>query len=83
MLLVRGRGHSKYMGVSLFLVARYPRWMSMAAGHRVRWIAIWLLIVGWFVALAVNVGGNGAHLLLLAAIALLVYELLIPEETPS
>lgn len=59
------------------------RQMSMAAGHRVRWILIWLLIAGWFVALAANVGGNGAHLLLLAAIALLVYELLIPEETPS
>lgn len=57
--------------------------VSMAAGHRVRWILIWLLIVGWFAALALNVGGNGAHLLLLAAIGLLVYELLIPEETPS
>ncbi len=48
-------------------------------GHRVRWIAIWVLIVAWFVALALNVGGNLAHLLLLAAIALLVYELLIPD----
>jgi hypothetical protein len=57
--------------------------MTMAAGHRVRWILIWLLIAAWFVALAANVGGNGAHLLLLTAIALLVYELLIPEETPS
>ncbi len=57
--------------------------VSMAAGHRVRWILIWLLILGWFVALALNIGGNGAHLLLLAAIGLLVYELLIPEETPS
>ena len=55
----------------------------MAAAHRVRWTLIWLLIVAWFVALARNVGGNAAHLLLLAAIALLVYELLIPEESPS
>ena len=53
--------------------------MSMATGHRVRWIAIWILIVAWFIALAVNFGGNLAHLLLLAAIALLVYELLIPD----
>ena len=54
--------------------------MSMAAGHRVRWILIWLLIGGWFGALALNVAGNLVHLLLLAAIALLVYELLIPEQ---
>jgi len=54
--------------------------MSMATGHRVRWILIWLLIFGWFVALAANIGGNLVHLLLLAAIALLVYELLIPEQ---
>jgi len=61
------------MGASLALV-------SMAAGHRVRWIAIWALIIAWFAALALNVLGNGVHLLLLAAIALLVYELLIPEQ---
>jgi hypothetical protein len=54
--------------------------MSLAAGHRIRWILIWLLIVAWFGALALNVGGNLVHLLLLAAIALLVYELLIPEQ---
>ena len=54
--------------------------MSMAAGHRVRWIFIWLLIGGWFAGLALNVFGNGIHLFLLAAIALLVYELLIPEQ---
>lgn len=60
----------------------YPRLeMSFATGHRVRWFLIWTLVVAWFVALALNVGGNGAHLLLLAAIALLVYELLIPEQT--
>jgi hypothetical protein len=54
--------------------------MSMAAGHRVRWILIWVLIFAWFAALALNVLGNAVHLLLLAAIALLVYELLIPEQ---
>jgi len=54
--------------------------MSMASGHRIRWIVIWVLIVTWFGALALNVLGNGAHLLLLGAIGLLVYELLIPEQ---
>ena len=54
--------------------------MSMAAGHRVRWILIWVLIAAWFAALAFNVAGNLVHLLLLGAIALLVYELLIPEQ---
>ena len=54
--------------------------MSMAAGHRLRWIVIWGLVIAWFVALAVNAFGNAAHLLLLAAIGLLVYELLIPEQ---
>ena len=57
--------------------------MSPSTGHRVRWIAIWVLIVAWFAALALNLGGNGVHLLLLVAIALLVYELLIPEQTAS
>jgi hypothetical protein len=54
--------------------------MSMAAGHRLRWIVIWGLVFAWFVALAANALGNAAHLLLLGAIALLVYELLIPEQ---
>ena len=52
----------------------------MATGHRVRWVLIWVLIAGWFLALAANWFGNSAHLLLLGAIALLVYELLIPES---
>lgn len=55
--------------------------MSMAAGHRVRWIVIWAFILAWFAALALNVAGNAVHLLLLGAIGLLVYELLIPEST--
>jgi hypothetical protein len=54
--------------------------MSMAMGHRVRWTLVWLLIVLWFVGLAVNLGGNAVHLLLLAAIGLLVYELLIEDD---
>jgi hypothetical protein len=55
--------------------------VSPATGHRIRWIAVWVLIFAWFAALAVNVGGNLVHLLLLAAIAILAYELLIPEAT--
>ena len=55
--------------------------VSPATGHRIRWIAVWVLIFAWFAALAVNVGGNLVHLLLLAAIAILSYELLIPEAT--
>ena len=54
--------------------------MSMATGHRIRWILIWTLILAWFAALAANIGGNLVHLLLLGAILLLVYELLIPEQ---
>ena len=54
--------------------------VNAATGHRVRWVLIWVFIAGWFAALALNVLGNGASLLLLAAIALLVYELLIPER---
>jgi len=65
--------HDEYIGASLLV-------MSMAAGHRLRWIVIWVLIVGWFAALALNALGNLAHLLLLVAIGLLVYELLIPES---
>jgi len=55
--------------------------VSAGTGHRVRWVVIWTLVVAWFAALALNIGGNGAHLLLLIAIGLLVYELLIPEQT--
>lgn len=46
---------------------------------RLRWIGVWSLIALWLVALAFNIGGNLAHLLLVAAIALLVYQLLAEE----
>jgi hypothetical protein len=55
--------------------------MSPSTGHRIRWIAVWALVFAWFAALALNLGGNLVHLLLLVAIGLLVYELLIPETT--
>ena len=63
----------------------YPlpyRPVSVALGRRIRWIVAFLLVAGWFVALAMNVGGNGVHLLLAAAVAVLIYEL-IALDTPS
>jgi hypothetical protein len=56
--------------------------MSPAMGHRIRWIAIWVLVAAWFVAQAANAGGNAIHLVLLVAIGLLVYELLA-EDAPA
>lgn len=57
----------------------YPSPVSAAAGHRLRWILVGLGIVGWFIALARNVGGNAVHLLLVGAIVLVVYELIAVE----
>jgi hypothetical protein len=56
--------------------------MSIALGRRIRWMLAVLLVAGWFVALAMNVAGNGVHLLLAAAVAVLLYEL-IALDTPS
>ena len=56
--------------------------MTVATGHRLRWVAVWVLVVAWFVAQAANLGGNAVHLVLLLAIALLVYELLV-EDAPA
>ena len=56
--------------------------MTIATGHRLRWVGVWVLVVAWFVAQAANIGGNAVHLLLLAAIGLLVYELLA-EDTAA
>ena len=56
--------------------------MTVATGHRLRWVGVWLLVVAWFVAQAANLGGNAVHLVLLLAIALLVYELLA-EDAPA
>ena len=53
--------------------------MSVATGHRIRWILVWFLVAAWFVALALNIAGNSVHLLLLGAIAVLVYELLVED----
>jgi hypothetical protein len=56
--------------------------MSIALGRRLRWTLVVVLIVAWFVALAVDVGGNGVHLLLAAAVGILLYEL-VALDTPS
>jgi len=56
--------------------------VSIAMGHRIRWTAVWILVVAWFVAQALNFGGNAIHLVLLLAIGLLVYELLA-EDAPA
>jgi len=53
--------------------------VSVATGHRIRWIVVWVLVVGWFLALAFNVAGNLVHLLLLGSIGILVYELLVED----
>jgi len=50
--------------------------VSIALGHRIRWTVVFLVVLGWFTALAMNTGGNGIHLLLAAAVVLLIYELL-------
>jgi uncharacterized protein DUF5670 len=56
--------------------------VTVATGHRLRWILVWVLVVAWFVAQAANLGGNAVHLVLLVAIGLLVYELLT-EDAPA
>jgi len=43
---------------------------------------VWLLVLAWFVALALNMAGNLVHLALLAAIGILVYELMV-EDAPA
>lgn len=57
--------------------------MSLRAGHRVRWIAVWAAVAVWFAGLALNLGGNAIHLVLLGAMALLVYELLVGDPPPG
>jgi branched-subunit amino acid transport protein AzlD len=56
--------------------------MSIALGRRIRWALVAILVAAWFAALAVDVGGNGVHLLLAGAVAILLYEL-VAVETPS
>jgi hypothetical protein len=56
--------------------------MTVALGRRLRWIVVVALVAAWFVALAVDAGGNGVHLLLVAAVGVLLYEL-VAVDTPA
>jgi hypothetical protein len=56
--------------------------VSTALGRRIRWLVVAFLVAAWFVALGVDVGGNGVHLLLVAAVGLLFYEL-VAVDTPA
>ena len=56
--------------------------MSNALGRRLRWISVVVLVAAWFAALALDVGGNGVHLLLAAAVGVLLYEL-VAVDTPA
>lgn len=53
--------------------------MSSRAGHRIRWLAVGVAVLLWFVGLALDLGGNAIHLVLVLAMALLVYELLVED----
>ena len=57
--------------------------MTLRTGHRIRWIVVWVAVALWFVGLALNLGGNAIHLVLLAAMAVLVYELLVGDPPPA
>ena len=57
--------------------------MSLRAGHRIRWAAVWIAVAVWFAGLALNLGGNAVHLVLVAAMAILVYELLVKDPPPG
>ncbi|MBA2370861.1 MAG: hypothetical protein H0V71_04365 [Chloroflexi bacterium] len=57
--------------------------MSLRTGHRIRWIVVCVAVTLWFIGLAFNIGGNAVHLVLLVAMALLVYELLVEEPPPA
>jgi len=61
----------------VYPVASVP--MFVRAAHRVRWTAVWLLLAAWFVALMLNIGGAAGNLLLVLAVAVLIYELLAAD----
>lgn len=49
-------------------------------GHRARWAAVWLLLLVWIVTLMAGVGGALAHLFLVFAVVVLLYELLTVDR---
>ncbi|MEK6620053.1 MAG: hypothetical protein AABZ26_03665 [Chloroflexota bacterium] len=48
-----------------------------------RWIAVWTGLAVWFAALVFGWGGSAAHLLLVVALTVLVYELLAIDPSAS
>lgn len=54
--------------------------MLAALGHRVRWIAVWVFLLGWFLALMLGWGGGLGNLLLVLGIVTLLYELLAVDR---
>lgn len=53
--------------------------MAVRAAHRIRWTLVWVLLVAWLAGLMLDWGGAAVNLLLVAALAVLVYELLAAE----
>lgn len=53
--------------------------MIVRAAHRARWTVVWVLLAAWFGGLMLGVGGNALNLLLILALAVLVYELLVVD----
>ena len=54
--------------------------MLTRSGHRARWIAVWVLLAIWFVALMTGLGGGLANLFLVFAVVVLLYELLAVDR---
>lgn len=57
--------------------------MLLRTGHRLRWLAVWGAVAIWFVALVFGLGGNAIHLLVLVAVAILLYELVVADAPPA
>ncbi len=50
--------------------------MLARAGHRARWVVVWIFLVAWFASLMLDLGGGLGNLLLVLAVVVLLYELL-------
>ena len=54
--------------------------MPVRLAHRVRWAAVWTLLLAWVVFLVLDRGGGLVNVLLAIAIVALVYELLAADR---
>lgn len=54
--------------------------MLVRLAHRIRWTAVWVLLLGWSLSLVSGIGGNLPNLLLVLAIVVLLYELLAVDS---